>query len=115
MDEAELCDQVAFMHMGELLIYAQSQDIPKRFSQVLLELKCDHSMRILQALNSQSSIDWAQIYGDNIHIAGKEINILQSIVEKVLKQEKILNFALNRISPCIEDVFVDLMKFREDQ
>lgn len=110
MDEAAKCDHVAFIHNGRILAHEKPQDIPDLFHGQLLELNCKNTVYVAKLFQAKPGIDSVQIFGDRLHVSGKDINKMEKTITSLLEMENISDYSLKPIAASIEDVFVDLMK-----
>jgi ABC-2 type transport system ATP-binding protein len=109
MDEAAKCDRVGFMHHGELLLLKEPGRIPADFKGVLIELYCQNTVKAARRLAGQNHIDSVQIFGDKIHISGKNEEMVKIRIETVLRQQEIQIEEMKAIPAGLDDVFVQLI------
>jgi len=112
MDEAELCDRVAFMHRGEALAVDYPKELSKHFPYQLFEATGPdtHGLEnFFQSIPEASSI---QIFGDRLHVSfdkGWDAAQLDTIKER----SPVAIHKLEPIQPSMEDTFLALMKKQE--
>jgi ABC-2 type transport system ATP-binding protein len=109
MDEAAKCDRVAFMHKGRILAEANPEEIPNLSRQHFLELRCSSLNQAAQIIRGIDCIHTVLALGDRIHLCGKNITTMNSAVAQRLHAAGISIESLDRVTPSIEDVFVELM------
>lgn len=109
MDEALLCNRVAFMHKGKLLALDDPRHITKHFPYTLYEVMTSNPQLLVPYFRTQESCKSVQVFGDRLHVsfaaplAGAMINSMaQSAPHPVA--------AMQQIEPGIEDTFMALMK-----
>jgi len=105
MDEADLCNHVAFMHRGKLMALDKPENFAHYFSHQLLEIDNDNLYATYDQLKNCPSVLASQLFGDKIHITIKN----EAEFKADLKREKISLKSFRKIEPGIEDVFIDLM------
>jgi len=106
MDEASLCDRVALMYRGRVLLSGTPRDIPARFERRLLEIRgtgLDAARRALL----RSPIENAQVsrFGDKLHVAYDTPEDERALRDTVRGSD----VQIEPVEPSIEDTFIFLM------
>jgi ABC-2 type transport system ATP-binding protein len=109
MDEASLCDQVAFMHKGNFMATDKPGNFAHYLSHQLLEIENDNLYSTYKQLKNCPSVLTSQLFGDKLHIT---INN-EADFEADLKREKINLKSFQKVEPSIEDVFIELMSKKD--
>jgi len=113
MDEAAMCDRVALIQEGRLLDINRPQDIVSNTKLVLFALRNQHRIYgYLSRVRALNVCRDAWLFGDEIHIT------LHNEADSVELEEAIISWnepdlKLARISPTIEDCFIDLMQGKQ--
>ncbi len=110
MDEAALCDQVAFMHKGKLMTVRPPKDIPKLFEYQLLKVYCQQPVQAAREIQNLAHVEAVQIFGDRLHVNTHDPESARKDVLKTLKRAGIEVKTIKPAQASIEDVFVDLMR-----
>ncbi len=107
MDEASLCDRVALIQNGQILMVDTPEGIIRRFDKRMYAIQ---TQRIYQALNAlQEMYDWqAYSFGQEIHLYAPETIDPSSLTDR-LKAMGIEDVNVSLGEPEIEDCFMDLM------
>lgn len=113
MDEAALCDQVAFMHKGQLLTVRPPQEIPELFEYQLLKVYCNRPVQAAREIQNLPKVESVQIFGDRLHVNTHDPESVKEAVHTALQNTEIEVKKIELARASIEDVFVDLM--REDR
>jgi ABC-2 type transport system ATP-binding protein len=111
MDEAEYCDRLALIYQGKVIILGTPTELKmETLSRGVLEVECDPLIPALDLLKKAPWTSEAAVFGDGLHVIGKEgVDSEQEI--KILFQGKgILLKRLEWIRPSLEDVFVSLIE-----
>ncbi|MCA9741253.1 MAG: ABC transporter ATP-binding protein [Deferribacteres bacterium] len=109
MDEALLCDRVAFMHKGQILALDKPDKIGRLFPYALYEISSSAPQKIQNHLQSQPSVQTVHIFGDRVHASFREsLSAEQLATIQRTAPEPIA--AMRQIEPGIEDTFLELMK-----
>lgn len=119
MDEAERCTHVAYIHMSELVVCGEPDEL-RKLPEVTpegtrrLEITCEHVTAGLQALRHFPGVRNATVFGQSMHV----------LVDGVLQEPELLqqlaavgvrDAVIRPIAPSLEDVFVALTASRERQ
>lgn len=110
MDEAARCDRVAFIHKGRILAVDAPEKIPALFRGQVYEVTCKQPVSIAGLLRKETAIAGVQIFGDRIHVSGSSEENIPDAVRRVLQEQNIRDFSIKKITPGLEDVFVQLMQ-----
>jgi ABC-2 type transport system ATP-binding protein len=69
MEEAELCDRVAFMYRGKVLITGKPQDIKNSYPYPLYKIEGKDIHNLRSFFQQQPDIHSTQLFGNSIHIS----------------------------------------------
>jgi ABC-2 type transport system ATP-binding protein len=109
LDEAERCHRLALLHEGKLLVCDRPESLRARMTKTVLSIVSPEAARIQQML---ARIDWisnAIVVGDSVHVFVDEAAFIQLKIQALLDQAMIPYDAIERVSPTIEDFFVDAL------
>lgn len=106
MDEAGLCDRVAFIHQGKIMAINKPGNLKQYFNSNLLEIETSALYDTFLKLKQNPMFIQSQLFGDRIHITVKSL----TKAKEELKKIGIPISAIKEIQPTIEDVFVELIK-----
>lgn len=112
MDEASLCDRVAFIHAGRLLALDQPENLHRYFPFVLYEVHCSELRKVVDYFQHQTPARSAQIFGERLHVSFEQPLTEQQLSDIKRKAPAVLT-GFKSISPSIEDTFLELMKNQE--
>lgn len=107
MDEALLCDRIAFMHKGDILSINTPKEILASFHRELFAIKTTKTFQLLNALRALPDTYTCFAFGESIHWVPKTHtapSALQSIIQALDE-----NATLEKINPTLEDCFIDLL------
>jgi ABC-2 type transport system ATP-binding protein len=115
LDEAERCDRIALMHDGRVVALGTVSELKEVFAgRALLEVTCP---RFLDALRQLETADWvleATVFGTRLHVVVADAADGQRRIAEELTRARNTPFAVERIVPSLEDVFIHLIE-REDK
>ena len=101
MDEATLCDQVALIQEGKILGIDTPQHIIEGFDKAIYAIKSPNMLQLLKQLEKDPAVEHVYPFGEFHHIVMKQKDSVIRIPEAAV---------MEKITPNIEDVFIDLMR-----
>jgi len=111
MDEAEYCDRLAMIYQGKIVALGTPTELKmETLSGGLLEVECDP---LIPALDLLKKVPWTSevaVFGDGLHVIGKEGVDSEQEIKSLFQREGILLKRLEWIRPSLEDVFVSLIE-----
>jgi ABC-2 type transport system ATP-binding protein len=114
MDEAEYCDRLALIYQGKIIALGTPSELKlKTLSQGIMEVECDPLIPALDLLKKEAWISEVAIFGDSLHVIGKEGADLEQRVRALCERQGILLKKMGWIRPSLEDVFVSLIMREE--
>ncbi len=109
MDEAELCDRVAFMYGGHILALDQPRKLATYFPHELLEISGAELRSLHRYFDGSAEVVSAQIFGDRLHVSfSKETSPAER--KRLIAAAPCEVAGIDKIAPSIEDVFLYLMR-----
>ncbi len=109
MDEAMLCDRVAFMHKGRLLAVDDPRRITQRFPYTLYEVLAPNPHELLPYFRSATPSKAVRMFGDRLHVSF-EAPLSAEEISRIVAKAPLRIEGFERIEPGIEDTFLELMK-----
>ncbi len=114
MDEAEYCDRLALIYRGRIIALGTPSELKlKTISYGVLEVECDPLIPAVDLLKREAWVAEAAVFGDSLHVIGKEGTDMEMEVTSLFKEHGILLKGMERIRPSLEDVFVSLIEKEE--
>jgi len=111
MDEAELCDRVALMQLGEILDIDTPLNITKKFDKNLFALRSNNMFKLMKDIRNYENTESVFLFGQFLHYTNisDDFNIEEKLNNYLigLNHE---NIEVKKIEPNIEDCFMRLMK-----
>jgi len=109
MDEAGVCNRVAFMHKGRIMAIEKPDNFAHYFSHDLIEIEDDKLYLTFEKLKQCPSVLTSQLFGDKIHVTvTNETDFYRDLESNVIVLK-----SFHKVKPGIEDVFIELMKSKE--
>ena len=108
MEEAERCNQIAFISKGQILEIGQPADLRNQVTGKLLEVECRPLMKASHYFQKIPDVTGITVYGTTLHLNVKEEASVQSAVLRVAKEQQIEIISIKPIAASLEDVFATL-------
>jgi ABC-2 type transport system ATP-binding protein len=116
MDEAEYCGRLALIYQGKITAMGTPSELKGRtLSQGIFEVECDPLITALDLLKKEPWASESAVFGDGLHVIGKEGVDLEREISALFQKHGILLKRIGRIRPSLEDVFVSLIEREEKQ
>lgn len=107
MDEAEQCEQLAFIQNGRLVAQGSPQEIKANFMRgQVIEIACSRPDAALATLRSLGQFEEVALYGSLIHVVSEDPDRAEAVIAASLAQAGVTVSAIDRIAPSLEDVFI---------
>lgn len=109
MDEAILCDRIAFIQNGGILKIDTPENIRTAFPYQLFAIKTNSTYKVMTELRSDERVNSSFAFGDSIHVTFKNPTD-EKAVENFLKSKGNNDVSVETIQPTIEDSFIQMLK-----
>lgn len=107
MDEASLCDRIAFIRDGQFLDIDSPQNIVARFGQKLWAVEADEMYRLLVDLRTIKEVKSSFTFGENHHIT-VDNSLTEDGLKARLAEKGHTHISIRPIRPSIEDCFMQI-------
>lgn len=104
MDEAELCNQVAFINEGLIKANDSPTGLRKSFGHHILEVRA--TVRDPYILNDLSHVLDVSFFGYKYQVVVDDVFIATEAIVRHLHEKNITLVSISEVSPSMEDVFV---------
>lgn len=121
MDEAELCQRVAFLSEGKLIALNSPQRLKEtQMRGQVLEINttsADQTLKVLKAAQASGQIpfDEVALYGAQVHAVVPDAEAYKQPIQELLAREGIQVHTIEWIAPTLEDVFISSVKPRGEE
>ncbi len=112
MDEASLCDRVAFMQEGRILAIDTPQGITKLFTKPLFAVRAGDRHKLIAELRSFAHAASVYAFGSSVHYTDRRSDAAPEELAAWLRSQGFGDATVERIEPGIEDTFMALMEER---
>jgi len=109
MDEANLCDRIALMQGGKILVIDTPTKIKSNYKHSLWSVKSNDMFKSLIDLRTFNNTLSCFSFGDEHHLSLKDNNITKETIVNFLQEKGHTKIEVQQIQPGIEDCFMDLM------
>ena len=107
MDEAEHCQDLAFIHNGQIIARGSPEEIKLHKMQgQVLEIDCSQPDEAIGLLRQLGLFDEVALYGALIHVVADGVADHRQLIEQTLTEAGVQILAMDVIAPSLEDVFI---------
>ncbi len=107
MDEAENCQQLAFIQQGQLTAIGTPETIKvSEMRGQVLEVACDRPDVALATLRDTRLFDEVALYGSLLHVVTNDADAHVAVITEILAAAGVQEVVVARIAPSLEDVFI---------
>ncbi len=107
LDEAERCHRVALLNQGKLLFCDTPANLKSKLGKGVLSVTCSEPRRLRSQLAHAEGISSLVLTGDGLHLVVDDAARRIPEFEAQLKKANIPFDRIQRVTPSIEDLFVD--------
>jgi len=107
MDEAEHCQDLAFIQRGNLVAKGPPEEIKTtQMHGEVVEINCDDAGQAIPILRALDVFEEVALYGALIHVVTNNVSEHIALIEKTLTDHNLIIASIDRIAPSLEDVFI---------
>jgi ABC-2 type transport system ATP-binding protein len=107
MDEAEHCQDLAFIHQGQIIAHGAPEEIKiNKMQGQVLEIDCDQPDVAIGALRAMERFEEVALYGAQIHVVAEGIETHKTDIAQALNEASVRVRTMDLIAPSLEDVFI---------
>lgn len=110
MEEAERCNQIAFISHGKLLKIGNPEELKQSVTGGLLEVECSPLMKASRVFEKIPGVIGITVYGTNLHLNVLNEKNVEYEIKTLAQKEGIQVRSIKSISASLEDVFATLSK-----
>jgi len=109
LDEAERCTRIGLMHQGSILMLDEPAAIKRSLPGAMIEVWSEESRQAAGLAKTIEGVNNVNVYGDKLHIAVADRNMINSIKDRLQKTGIPIKGA-REITPSLEDVFISMVE-----
>ncbi len=113
MDEAVLCDRIAFMQEGKILAIDTPSGITALFPKQLFAIRATQTGKLLSALRASPHAASVYAFGSVLHYTDNRPFVNPDELLATLQTEGFTDLSVTVIQPGIEDTFISLMEEKQ--
>lgn len=106
MDEAARCTRLAYIVYGKLMAEGTEQSIIDNVRLITWEISGPNIIQIKNQLRQQAGVQQAAMFGNTLHICGKDEALL---IQALAPLQKDPHYRCQQISTSLEDVFINFV------
>lgn len=111
MDEAQYCDRLALIFQGRIIATGSPLELRMEgMREAVLEVECEKNLQAMEILHQRMEFMDVAFFGDKLHIIVQDMEGIEEKVKGILEEKGIKVARMERITPSLEDVFVQLME-----
>ena len=111
LDEAEHCHRLAIIHAGRLAALGTAGELKEVFaSRPILEINASKPVDAMQILDGLPAVEKTSLFGTSVHAVLRREDIESSVLTDALRAGGVDVRSLDRVSPSLEDVFLDVVE-----
>jgi ABC-2 type transport system ATP-binding protein len=111
MDEAEHCQDLAFIHSGRIIAEGAPEDIKlDQMRGQVLEIDCTQPDVVIGILRGMGLFEEVALYGAQIHAVAEGIAEYKPRIARALAEAGIEVHTMDVIAPSLEDVFISSVR-----
>ena len=110
LDEAERCDRIAIIHGGRLAALGTTRSLKATFDdRPIVEVRAPRPVDVMSALDRMPEVEKTSLFGTTVHavVRGAAVSpdrIRQALIDRGFEVQDVA-----RVSPSLEDVFLDVV------
>ena len=109
LDEAERCDRVAIMHMGQLAALGTTSELKSTFAErPILEVRGPDPVKLMSWLDASPAVERTSLFGTAVHAVFRT-GAAPETIEGPLRDSGLTITGMTRVVPSLEDVFLDVV------
>jgi len=115
MDEAEHCQDLAFIHAGRIIAQGSPEEIKlERMRGQVLEIDCDQPDMAIGVLREMDEFEEVALYGALVHVVADGIAQRKPRIGRTLAGAGVEVHTMDVIAPSLEDVFISSVRNHGD-
>ena len=113
MDEAEHCQDLAFIHNGRIIVQGSPEEIKvNKMRGQVLEIDCTQPGMAIGILRTMGLFDEMALYGALIHVVAEHVETHRAQIEAALREAGAEIRSIDTIAPSLEDAFIASVRDR---
>jgi ABC-2 type transport system ATP-binding protein len=110
LDEAERCHRIALLHQGRLLFCDTPAHLKSQLSGAVVSVVSPEARRVRDELASADGVSSLVLVGDAVHLFVDDAELRMPALGARLSAREIPFDEIHRVTPTIEDLFVEAVR-----
>jgi ABC-2 type transport system ATP-binding protein len=111
LDEAERCHRVALIHAGALAAIGTTAEVKQTFAdRSIAEVRASDPVQTMKTLDDLPDVEKTSLFGTSVHAVFKRPQLDVAELSRRLAAAGIRVSSVERVSPSLEDVFLDVVE-----
>jgi ABC-2 type transport system ATP-binding protein len=106
MDEAELCDRLAYISLGNLLVDGTPAEVVEKARLSTWAVNGPALTELARKLRAEPGVDQAVAFGKTLHVSGGDAKLL----DQAIARHRTPEHEWTKVPACLEDAFIHLMQ-----
>ncbi len=112
MDEAQNCGRLALIYNGAIIAMGAPDVLKTQFmKEAVLEISVPNPQDWIERLRELECVKEAALFGVAIHAIVADATGATPVISAIFSEAQVKDYAIKRIQPSLEDVFVSLVEF----
>jgi ABC-2 type transport system ATP-binding protein len=110
LDEAERCDRIAIIHAGRLAALGTTRMLKAAFDErPIVEVRAPRPVEVMAALDRMPEVEKTSLFGTTVHAVARSPRTSPQELRAVLTNQGFDIQDVARVTPSLEDVFLDVV------
>jgi ABC-2 type transport system ATP-binding protein len=111
LDEAERCHRVALIHAGALAAIGTPAEVKQAFAgRSIAEVRTTDPVSAMKMLEQMPEVEKTSLFGTAVHAVFRQPQLDTAALSKRLTAAGMTVVSVERVSPSLEDVFLDVVE-----
>ncbi|WP_033958456.1 ABC transporter ATP-binding protein [Psychroserpens jangbogonensis] len=110
MDEAELCDRIAFIQDGKILEIDTPEAIVKHYPKPMYNIRSNNMYQLINSLKAYEHQHSVYPFGEFVHYTDNRLDFNPKELMLYLESKNLSEISIQITQPTIEDTFMELAK-----
>jgi ABC-2 type transport system ATP-binding protein len=111
LDEAERCHRVALIHAGALAAIGTTAEVKQTFAgRSIAEVRTADPVHAMKMLEEMADVEKTSLFGTAVHAVFRQPQLDTAALGRMLASAGIKVASIERVSPSLEDVFLDVVE-----
>jgi ABC-2 type transport system ATP-binding protein len=116
LDEAERCRRVAVIHGGRLAAIGTPAEVKQVFAgRPIMEIRTPRPVETMRVLDGMAEVEKTSLFGTAVHAVLTSDALGMAVLQQRLAAAGLEIEGVERVSPSLEDVFLDLVDRAEKE